>query len=138
MLGFLGLYSVVLKSYGFLIFLSKKIGSLIVGKASCADTEKRLEQLSRRWDEVCGGGGIKRNLRDVDELKATIAAAARAAGVGVVKVGDVEVVAQDAALLEEKVPFLVLTPVTALPGRPWLARRLASGCGPTCRRCPHN
>lgn len=55
MLGFLGLYSVVLKSYGFLIFLSKKIGSLIVGKASCVDTEKRLEQLSRRWDEVCGG-----------------------------------------------------------------------------------
>jgi len=34
--------------------------------------------------------------------------------------------------------FLVLTPVTVLPGRPWLARRLASGCGPTCRRCPHN
>ena len=34
--------------------------------------------------EVCGGGGLKRNLRDVDELKATIAAAARTAGVGLV------------------------------------------------------
>ena len=39
---------------------------------------------AKRRTEVCGGGGIKRNLRDVDELKATIAAAARAAGVGVV------------------------------------------------------
>ena len=38
----------------------------------------------KRRTEVCGGGGIKRNLRDVDELKATIAAAARTAGVGLV------------------------------------------------------
>ena len=39
---------------------------------------------AKRRTEVCGGGGIRRNLRDVEELKATISAAARAAGVGVV------------------------------------------------------
>ena len=47
------------------------------------DSSEHVVGVKRRT-EVCGGGGLKRNLRDVDELKATIAAAARAAGVGLV------------------------------------------------------
>ena len=47
------------------------------------DSSEHVVGVKRRT-EVCGGGGIKRNLRDVGELEATIAAAARTAGVGVV------------------------------------------------------
>ena len=50
---------------------------------SCSGATPRSRRRRKRRTEVCGGGGIKRNLRDVDELKATIAAA-RAAGVGLV------------------------------------------------------
>ena len=57
--------------------------TLVVRILQRRDSSEHVVGVKRRT-EVCGGGGIKRNLRDVDELKATISAAARAAGVGVV------------------------------------------------------
>ena len=57
--------------------------TLVVRILQRRDSSEHVVGFKRR-DEVCGGGGLKRNLRDVDELKATISAAARAAGVGVV------------------------------------------------------
>ena len=52
---------------------------------SCSGATPRLTSSARNdGPRSAGGGGIKRNLRDVDEIKATISAAARAAGVGVV------------------------------------------------------
>ena len=57
--------------------------TLVVRILQRRDSSEHVVGVKRRT-EVCGGGGIKRNLRDADELKATISAAARAAGVGVV------------------------------------------------------
>jgi hypothetical protein len=57
--------------------------TLVVRILQRRDSSEHVVGVKRRT-EVCGGGGIRRNLRDVDELKATISAAARTAGVGVV------------------------------------------------------
>jgi len=57
--------------------------TLVVRILQRRDSSEYVVGVKRRT-EVCGGGGIKRNLRDVDELKATISAAAKRAGISLV------------------------------------------------------